>query len=156
VTNKKKPAVFMVFKEMLDLPDGRNRADLLNDPATPTETKDQLRRELHHAVEVVQSEADRNTQSERWAAENTLRDEVMSDYAPGKRGEPKRLLAKAVALTGRPDFPLRTVRGWIEDSRKPAKSRPGPVATTWHAVIEGEMLSQQKRNAGRTPKKSKG
>lgn len=153
--SKKKQGVFMVFREMLDLPDGTNRATLLNDPNTAPKVKGEILRGVNHAVEVLKSEARRNTQQGRWAKSKALRAAVMADYVPGKRGEPKRLQSKAVKLSGREDFPIKTVREWISDSRRPAKAPPGPIPRTWNAVIEGEMLIRQKRKAANTRPKKK-
>jgi hypothetical protein len=152
VMPSKKPVAFLVFKQMLDLPDGSNIATLLHDPNTPLAIKRELYRSINHSVGVLDSEALRNTQQERWTAANALRAAVMVDYVPGKRGEAARLRERAAKIKGT-DVPMRTVRGWIEDLKKPAKTSPAPVGKTWKAVIEGQMVSRQKRDAARSRKK---
>lgn len=151
---KEKPVAFMVFSEMLDLPDGTNKAKLLTDPNTPADIKDPIRRNINQSLETVMAIAQRDTQQERHAENHQRRDSVLADLrcddsGKAKRGEPKR-------LAGLHGVPVRQVQKWIEQRRK-AMARPaiGPMPDDWTTVIEGEMLREQNRAAGRHPKKSK-
>lgn len=149
---------FAVFKEQLDRrdaqnrPDGTNRADLLNDPKTPTAVRDEIRADINHSLETVAAIAARNTQQERHAdtGHRKARDRVMADYVPGKRHEPKRL-EKA-----HPDVSIRQIRKWIAQLRKAATAKSTSKPTgDWQRVVYGEMLRRQNRLAGRRPKKPK-
>jgi hypothetical protein len=102
------------------------------------------RRAIKRAVEVLESEAQRNTQVDRWAEQTNFRDAMMEGYTPGRRGEAKRIWRKAAEHE--PTTSLRTVRGWIEDYKKPPRVAP-KIEPTWAAVVEGETVSRRKRDA---------
>jgi hypothetical protein len=72
----------------------------------------------------------------------------MADYVPGKRGEPKRL-AKLYGVEE------RQVRKWIEQLRRTPPRGSEAVPDTWRAVVEGQMLREQCRLAGRQRHKPK-
>jgi hypothetical protein len=148
----KAPYPFMVFIEAFDTPDGTNRAELLNDPKAPPQVRDAIRADINHSIETVAAMAARNTQRDRHAEAHALRDRVMADYVPGKRGEPKRL------VRAHPDVSVRQVRKWIAQRRK-AAATPAPNTAAppdWRTVFHGETLRHQNRQAARNPKKPKG
>lgn len=150
---------FMVFHEAFNLPDGSNRIDRLHDPKTPAEERDEIRRDFKTSLETVEQIENRNTQTERHAANHQLRDRVMAGLqvdacGKPKRGEPKRL----ADLHG---LPIRKVRKWIEQLRNKSAISPSTWRSEWdtadwQTVYYGEALREQNRVAARAKKKSKG
>jgi hypothetical protein len=79
------PFPFMVFAEAFDLPDGRNRIELLNDPNTPANVKDEIRRDIEHSIDTVREYADRNTQQARHEKNHEARTRVTADLRRGQQ-----------------------------------------------------------------------
>jgi hypothetical protein len=155
---KKPPFPFMVFHEAFDLPDGRNRITLLNDPNTPADVKDAIRRDFKASLETAEQMAKRDTQRARHAKNHELRDRVMADLRRDLRGRPLRGEPKRVAALH--DVPVLRVRKWIEQLRgKPlppsSSARQKRGLADWRTVYYGEALRAQNRSAARHPKKSK-
>jgi hypothetical protein len=148
----KKSFGFMVFREAFNLPDGRNRITLMNDPNTPTDVRDKIRQDFNDSVDVVKEVADRNTQRGRHAANHATRERVMAglqiDRGKPKRGEPSRL----AALHG---VPVNKVRKWVEQLRTAPRSGSAAIRLTWLTVYQGESLRHRNRLAGRQRKKPK-
>jgi transposase-like protein len=150
---KEKPVAFMVFSEMLDLPDGTNRAELLNNPNTPGQVKDAIRRDINQSKETVAAIAQRDTQRERHAENHERRDRVLAGLVRDQRGKPKYGEAKRLAKLHGVD--VRQVQKWIQQVRKSSARPATALFDDWSTVIEGEMIREQNRAAARRPKKSK-
>lgn len=157
---KKKPpssVPFMVFHEAFDLPDGRNRVDLLNDPNAPAADRDAVRADFHTSVEVARDIAQRNTQQARHEKNHAKRDRVLADMKRDARGGPARGEPKRLAdLHG---VSLTRVRKWIEQDRAgkpttPTSPRLQWETTDWQTIYHGEALRAQQRRAGRARKKN--
>jgi hypothetical protein len=156
--SKKPQFPFMVFHEAFDLPDGRNRITLLNDPNTSADVKDAIRRDFKASLETAEQMAKRDTQRARHARNHDLRDRVMADVRRDSRGRPLRGEPKRVAALH--DVPVLRVRKWIEQLRgKPltpsSLSRYRWGSADWRTVYYGEALRAQNRVAARHPKKRK-
>lgn len=132
---------FMVFAESLP------EAKVLNDPKTPAEVRDKIRRGINTSLDIAAKvPAARKQQERRHAANREKRDRIMADWVPGRRGE-RRRLAK---LHGVSDIQIKK---WMEQLRKAAPTPRESAPRDWRAVYYGKQLQHQYRIAGRTPKK---
>ncbi|HEX4050504.1 MAG TPA: hypothetical protein VHY19_06480 [Steroidobacteraceae bacterium] len=141
----KLPWPFMVFREQVP------ELAPLADPKTSPEERERILREVKAAQEVVQRDADRNTQRARHADSHERRAKVIADLrrdANGKplRGEPKRLAAEH-------HVDVAQVRKWIEQLRR---SPPGSLQglTSVQAYAYGQMIRNRNRAAARRKPKA--
>jgi hypothetical protein len=157
LTKKTLEFPFLVFHEAFTRPDGTNSVDLLHDPNTPKELRDEVRRDFKHSLETVASFVERNTKRGRHAMNHAKRDLVLADMRVDPRGKPQR--GEPQRLADKHGISIVRIRKWIEQSR-----RNPPVTTTarlqwettdWQTIYYGEALRAQNRSAGRKTKKSK-
>jgi hypothetical protein len=132
----------MVFAEAV--PAARRLAD----PNTPPEERERLKHDAEASIAAARDTAERDTQRARHEANHARRDQVMADYVPGKRGEPKRLARLH-------NVPTRTVETWIRQMKVRVPVIDDAAWNDWRAVYIGEGIRHRNRLAGRRRGQSK-
>ena len=149
--NTKPDFPFMVFSEAFDLPDGRNACGVLNDPNTPQEERDALRRGFNDDEEIAFATARRDTQEARHAENHRERDMIMADLRRDADGKPVRHEPKRLA--GKYNVAEKKIRKWIEQLAGKTSFEPPAFGSDWRIVYHGQALRAWYRDNGKRKRK---